>query len=284
MKNILFPTDFSDASLNAFVYALRIAKQWQAKVTTLHVFQRPEIRGAAHIPNVMESFYNTIDLYEFENYRDAMPPLREIAQKEGLEHLEIDHVLEEGDNTVKTILKIAKREEAELIVMGTTGAHGLKEIFLGSVAGEVLENAHCPVLAIPINGTFDGVIDNLAFTLNFQEDEKAGLQEVLKFAKAFDAKVHCVHVDLSHTETFSNRLEGMKTAYAENKNIEFHSLDGTDLQHALSQYLTANHIDILAMVTHKRTWLQELFNYSKTKAMSYHTTTPVLSIPSGILQ
>ncbi len=283
MKNILFPTDFSDASLNAFVYALRIADKWQAKVTTLHVFQRPDIRGAAHIPHVMESFYNTIDLYEFENYRDAMPPLHEIAEKENLDHLEINHVLEEGDNTVKTIIKIAEREEAELIVMGTTGAHGLKEIFLGSVAGEVLENAKCPVLAIPIKGTFDGVIDNLAFTINFQEDEKAGLKKVIDFAHDFDARIHCVHVDLAHVEGYANRLATLKTEFADNPHIEFHSLEGTNMQHAISDYLSANQIDILAMVTHKRSWLQELFNYSKTKAMSYHTTTPVLSIPSGTL-
>ncbi|GJM33420.1 MAG: hypothetical protein DHS20C18_24210 [Saprospiraceae bacterium] len=283
MKNILFPTDFSDTSLNAFVYALRIAKKWKAKITTLHVYQRPEIRGAAHMPNVMEAFYNSIDLYEFENYRDAIPPLHKIAEAEKLDNLEINHILEEGDHTVKTILKVAQKEDAALIVLGTTGAHALKGIFMGSVAGEVLENAHCPVLAIPAKGSFDGKIDNIAFTVNFKPEEQIGLQKVINFADFFNAKIHCVHVDLAHVEGFSKRLDSLKTTFQHQKNIEFHLLEGTNLQHALSNYLTEHHIDVLAMVTHKRSWFQELFNYSKTKSMTYHTTTPILAIPEGAL-
>lgn len=54
MKKILFPTDFSDNSNNAFVYALKLAEKLQAEVITLHVYQFP----------VLDSSYMTVPVYQ----------------------------------------------------------------------------------------------------------------------------------------------------------------------------------------------------------------------------
>ena len=78
MPTILFPTDFSDAATRAFVYALQLADRIDAKIITLHVFEKPDISGLTHVPLSLEEFYNTIDLYEFENYKDAVPVLDKI--------------------------------------------------------------------------------------------------------------------------------------------------------------------------------------------------------------
>ena len=52
----------------------------------------------------------------------------------------------------------------------------------------------------------------------------------------------------------------------------------------ITKFLQENDIDILAMVTHKRSFLEELFNYSQTKMMSYHADTPILSIQAHTLE
>ena len=146
MKKILFPTDLSKAAEQAFIYALHLADKLGATLTTLHVYLQPEVRKS-ELPRTVAEFYENYDLDEFENFKDAIPNLREIQEGHGFSHLDVQHQLEPG-RTVKTILGIAKQEDYDMIVMGTTGARGLKEIFMGSVAGEILENAHCPVLAI----------------------------------------------------------------------------------------------------------------------------------------
>jgi nucleotide-binding universal stress UspA family protein len=278
MPTILFPTDFSDAATRAFVYALQLADRLEAKIITLHVFQKPDISGLTHVPRSLEEFYNTIDLYEFENYKDAVPLLDKIQDGKGLNHLSVVHTLHEGD-TEETILERAVAENADFIVMGTTGARGLKEILLGSVAGEVLENASCPVLAIPEQAIFDGKIDNIAFTTAFQPQENKGLEKVLQLFEAFSPKVHCVNVDLAHTEEYHRRMDVFSADFAENDNVAFHVLDGTDFQTVLTKFLEEMEIDIVAMVTQKRNFLEELFHYSKTKALSYHSRTPILSLP-----
>lgn len=282
MSTILFPTDFSDAATRAFIYALQLADRLEAKIITLHVFEKPDISGLIQVPKNLEEFYNSIDLYEFDNYKDAVPLLDKIQDEQGLNNLSVVHTLHEG-GTEETILERAIAEKADFIVMGTTGARGLKEIILGSVAGEVLENASCPVLAIPEQAVFDGKIDNIAFTTAFQSQEKKGLDKVLELFEAFSPQVHCVNVDLAHTEEYHHRMDVFSANFAENDNVAFHVLDGTDFQTVLTKFLEEMEIDVVAMVTEKRSFLEELFHYSKTKALSYHSRTPILSLPAANL-
>jgi len=283
MKNILFPTDFSEAANRAFIYALHFARKFDAKVTTLHVYQRPRI-SAMHMAKTLEEFYETFDLEEFENYRDSIPPLKKIAEDEGFGDLEIYHALEGGDDINSTILKVAHRDKADLMVMGTTGARGLKRIFLGSVAAYVLEKAPCPVLVVPEEAEFDGVIDRVAFTTSFSPLEKEALGRIEEMLKPFHPEVNCVNVDTAHTHSLDQKMEEFSSDFGARENLKFEVLEGNDIFAELTKYLSQNQMDIIAMVTHKRKFVQKFFDYSKTKKMTYHAQTPVLAIPADILQ
>ncbi len=282
MKNILFPTDFSEAAEKAFTYALHLADRMRARVITLHVYSRPQVK--AKLPTTLEEFYSTFDLEDFENYKDSIPALRAMQNSQGFSHVEVLHRLERGDKVVPAILRVAGEEAADMIVMGTTGARGLKEIFLGSIAGEILENARCPVLAIPEKPEFDGEINRLAFTTTYKEEEKKALEKVIAITGPFHPEIFCINVDLAHTDPITHRMDRFSADFRERENIRFQVLDGNDIREVITTFLKKNRIDVLAMVTHKRNFLEELFNYSRTKMMSYHAETPILSIPADILE
>lgn len=281
MKKILFPTDLSDAAERAFIYALHLASKLEAEIVTLHVYRKPDLK-AATLPNTLSDFYATYDLDQFENYKDSIPVLRQLAEEHGFGHLNIFHALEEGI-VVPTILKYIERDEIDLVVMGTSGAWGLKEILTGSVAGELLENAPVPVLAVPEGIQFDGSINQVAFCTSYKEEEKLALDKVIQLFAPFQANIHCLNVDLGHIEFYTKGMEQFQEAFAQYTNLEFHVLEGTDINDAITAYMQERHIDLLAMVTHKRNFFQELFNYSHAKLMSYHSDTPVLSIPTHML-
>lgn len=281
MKNILFPTDLSPAAEKAFIYALHLADKLDATLTTLHVYLKPEVRGL--LPHTLSEFYASYDLDEFKNYKDAIPPLRDIQEANGFSHVNVVHVLRPGSKIVPSILQAAKEESADMIVMGTTGARGLREIFLGSNTGEVMENAGCPVLAVPENTDFDGEIDQLAFTTTYKEEEKKALEKVMAIMGPFHPAIYCINVDLAHTEPITHRMDKFKAGFEEEENLEFYVLEGNDIKEEITGFLQKHNIDVLAMVTHKRNFLEELFNYSRTKMMSYHSKTPVLSIPAHSL-
>ncbi|MEQ8706649.1 MAG: universal stress protein [Phaeodactylibacter sp.] len=281
MKKILFPTDLSAAAERAFIYALHIADNMGAELITLHVYQKPEVRGGG-LPHTLSEFYESYDLDEFENFKDSIPVLRNIQRKEGFESLSVQHLLKSG-RTVETVLQVANEEKVDMIVMGTTGARGLKEIFIGSVAGEVLENGNCPVLAIPEKAEFDGKIDDIAFAVNYQDEEVQAFEQIAELCRAFNAKIHCLNVDLSHTEGYRHEMEEFKAKLPAYPNIEFEVLQSTDIREGLTQYMETHKVDVLVMVTHKRNFFQELLRYSHAKEMSYHCNMPLLSIPAHTL-
>jgi len=282
MKKILFPTDLSEAANKAFIYALHLADKLEASLLTLHVYEKPEVR-AGGLPHTLKEFYESYDLEEFKNYKDSIPSLRAVQEKHGFSHLDVSHTLKGGAKIVATILEVAAQEQPDMIVMGTTGARGLKEIFLGSVAGEVLENAHCPVLAVPESAEFDGELDTVGMTVSFNEEEKQALNKVLDIIGPFQPDIYCVHIDLAHTDEYTHKMEAFAQEFAEYSNLHFEVLEGTEFERTLTDYLEGKAVDLVAMVAHKRSFIEELFRFSRTKKMSYHSSIPVLSVPAHIL-
>lgn len=282
MKTILFPTDFSKAAEKSFIYALKFANKIGASITTLHVYKLPDIKGV-NLPKTLMRIYESIDLETFENYKSNVPQLHEIAKVNNLGSVPIYHIMEEGE-TIPTIQTVATKNKADMIIMGTKGATGLKEIFIGSVAASLLEKAPCPVLVVPEKAVFDGKIDNIAMTTSFKKEEEEALRTVLALAGLFQAEVHCVNIDLAHVEPVLKRMEVFKSGFKDEKNIHFEVLDSIDLEETINNFLHEKKIDLLAMLTHRRKrFLEKLFSYSLTKKMANHLDTPVLAMPTDTI-
>lgn len=276
MKKILFPTDFSESAHNAFDYALRLAHKWEASITVLHIFHKPEMRSL-YVPKALEDFYKSYDLQQFANFKDKIPVLNNLAIEKGFGHIAVNYALKEGNNEVDLIISFAEKESFDQIIMGTTGAGFLKEVFLGSIAGEVLENATCPVLTVPSEAQFDGKIDQIAFATDFSSYSLQQLPKAIAFAQTFNAHLHLLNVDTSHTAEFSQQISNIKDTYSKEPNLTIEILSGNDVSGTLSNYLAQNEIDFLLMATHKRNWLAELFQYSRTKNMAVHSNVPVMA-------
>ena len=88
---ILFPTDFSDTAKNAFIYALNLADVVNGSVVTVHAYELPDVRGA-HLPNTLKQVYDSITLESFEDFRDNVPYLRQVAAEANLEHVPVKHI------------------------------------------------------------------------------------------------------------------------------------------------------------------------------------------------
>lgn len=272
---ILFPTDFSVTADHAYIYALSIAEKLKAEILTIHVFERPDIR-ALHLPRTLSEIYESMALEEFEEYRKHITGLHKLAEKEGLTHIPVKHMLAEG--TVKNqIIAAARREKTDFIVMGTKGAGWLRQVFTGTVAGEMMEYACCPVLAVPEKAVFDKSIDKIGVTTSFAEEEVDILHKTLEFAQIFNAKVYCIHVDLKRGIDPEENEDEFKARFQDVENLKFIILEGTNVITTLSEYIEANEFDVVAMLTHQRNFMEEMFNFSDAKMMSYRYSTPILA-------
>ena len=280
MQKILFPTDFSEAANHAFSYALRVADAIKASIIVFHAYEIPAVGRA--LPHTLAEFYESIKLEEFKNYEDHIPVLEQIGKDLDLSHISVQYVLE-GGHPKSAIIRQAKKERADLIVMGTTGSSGLREVFIGSIAGEIMENAPCPVLAIPQQATFDGAFDAIAFATDYKGEHKEAIHWLMDWAKQFDTTLHIFHVDTSHTEDIAPKMPRFSESFKKYNNLIFSVVDANYVEEGISQFVQEHKIDMLAMVIHQRSPLREFFTYSFTKQMSYHLQTPIISIPADMV-
>jgi nucleotide-binding universal stress UspA family protein len=274
MKRILFPTDFSEASIKAFIYALKLADAYNAEVITLHAYELPQLHYGG-LPNTLKEVYDSIELESFENYKDQIPLLRAIAEKNNLQHVKISNILKHGD-LIWTIKDVVKNEKIDYVVMGTKGATGLKETFLGSNAGSVITEVNAYVITVPEESDYDG-IKNIVFTTRFNEEDKKALKKVLKLAKLFDANVHCLYVKTKKRIVNEVIIHDWKFLFKDDR-VEFHIIENEDVKQTILNFTNSYDVDLLAMLNYKRGFFEELFKQSLTQKLSYHVKVPILAL------
>ena len=138
IKRILVPTDFSEPADGALTYALDLASKLGATVSLVHVFEDPAgIHSGAYVPMPAEM--------RGEILADLRRRMAEVAATRG--HAELNPRVLIGP-AAQSIVEAARDSQADLIVMGTHGRHGMAHLLLGSVAERVVRTATCPVLTV----------------------------------------------------------------------------------------------------------------------------------------
>ncbi|HEV8504255.1 MAG TPA: universal stress protein, partial [Chitinophagaceae bacterium] len=143
ISHILVPLDFSEGSLNALETAIALAKQQKAKITLLNVVDSSLIFGFKGAFYISEK---TID--SMVDVSDGMlnPLLANLKEHE----LECTSEIKVG-LVPQAIIKTASDNDVDLIIMGTHGASGVREFFIGSTAQQVIKITSCPVLTVPLS-------------------------------------------------------------------------------------------------------------------------------------
>ncbi len=141
IKKILYPTDFSEGSLNALPYAVDMAKNYGAKLYMLHVIYDIAIASGLHIPHIsVDEMYKELSASahkELEKFGwESRKPLKDVQYNiiRGIPYDEI--------------LNFADKENIDLIIIGTHGRKGLDRFIFGSTAEKVVRYASCPVLTV----------------------------------------------------------------------------------------------------------------------------------------
>jgi nucleotide-binding universal stress UspA family protein len=141
LRRILVPTDFSDKSKVALTYAVALVEQFNASIHLLHVVEA--IVGSSAVP------WQTGPRDELDRAiaSSAWDDLNGLLPSNDRKRLDAELALEWGTPFVE-IVRYARAHEIDLIAMGTHGRAGIKHVFLGSVAENVVRSSPCPVLTV----------------------------------------------------------------------------------------------------------------------------------------
>ena len=261
MKKILFPTEFSDHAGQMFRYALELANRFNATLICMHAYGRPEGYSLTDEEGKRKKVLEKLETFAKSN---TPAPFSNV----------IIQYVAELDYPADAILSAAKKENADLIVLGMTGKTDDATRHLGSNAMKVIRAAECPVLAIPASASYEEV-KKVVVTTEF-DFEDLGVLNFLN--EGFDAEVQVIPVVEKTIELGKARekMSSLEKAYAQRERMSFQVLEGADIEKTIEQYVNAENADLLAMTAHKRSVIVQLLSGSTARNIARKTKTPLL--------
>ena len=288
MKKILFPTDFSETAVNAFNYALHLAKSLDAEIFVLHSFERPVISSLhGGRPELIEDVYTNIELNEFDRFKEEVPKMRKAAESFNLGEIEMKFLFEKGP-LVQVIKNLVRKEEIELIIMGTSGQSGFNKKFWGTNTMNTIQSMNVPVLSIPHYAKFHQ-IKTIGLTTVFKESDKPLLTNILNAADYFDGKVKCFHIieysgNVDRKEKEAEEKIKEWSAYFNNSRLEFLVEKHENLKQAVLKLADREHIDMLVIVKRNLTLIDSFFYPSLSKNLASTINIPLMTVREAVVR
>lgn len=277
MKRIILPTDFSDNAYNAISYAIGLFKDVTCTFYLLHTYT-PAIYQAEYVLHSPGQI-GLGDIYQ-ENALTQLNALKKqlISEFNNKKHTFIVHSA--FNILVDEIVETSKNEGADLVIMGTQGATGAKEIFIGTNTVHVIKRGCCPILAIPPGFKFEQPKEIL-FPTDFEIDYQQGqLQEVMQMAELHHSNIQVMHVSSGYDLTTSQlqnkaKLDGIlgKIPHL------FHEEPNQGIMMAINAFQEKKQINMLVMIQNRHTFLERLFIEPVIKKLGFHQTIPFFVIP-----
>jgi len=265
MMRILVPVDFSETSVLALAYAIEVSKSFDASLLILNTYEVHQ--GAIAIINVSEALHQAAE----KNMEDLLKKIATHAHS-----LPIETLISQGF-APQTIVDTAEKNSIDLIIMGTTGASGLKEFFLGSTTSAVIAQTKKPVLVIPEKCPPEG-FENIVFAVgNDKITSHAEVEPLLWFVREFASNLDVIHFgtedenpdEVAENLTFLDELNNYCITYAyggEQKRIE----------QQIQEFAHQKDADLICMIRQNKTFWQRLFNGSATEKQVFHSEIPLL--------
>jgi len=273
MKTFLVPTDFSETSKNAARYAAHVSKQFpDANIILYNVSDEIEV-GSDSSP------VEDDDLSRQKVMELALGSIKnELSNITGAN---ITTVVEFDNSFIDALERFARHNNVDLIIMGITGSTRLEQILMGSNTLKIVERRTCPVMIVPPQAQFKGVLD-MMLTSDFKDVERTTPTAQLKrLLDLFKANLHVVNVDAEHyvelTEEYKEQRQKLETILA-NYNPQFYFIRLYDFVDAVNQFVEDKEIDIIVTIPREHSFLSKMFRTSYTKKLAYHSHVPIIAI------
>ncbi|GAA4281085.1 universal stress protein [Gaetbulibacter aestuarii] len=274
MKKIIVPIDFSEHSEYALETAANLAKKYDAELLVLHMLEMSDVMLTASddLQNQKAAFFLQLAEQKFE----------EFLKKDYLKDIKITPIVKHF-KVFSEVNDVAAENHADLIVMGSHGASGVREFFVGSNTERVVRNAQIPVLVIK-QKMGDINFEDVVYASDFSVESIEVYHKATLLFKSIGAKPYFVHVNLPN-EQFRSSAE------IEKKVVDFFqkaegNLDKLDDVYYVNDYTIedgilnfANKIgaDLIAVPTHGRKGLAHFFEGSISEDVANHATLPVMT-------
>lgn len=268
MLKILIPTDFSANARKAFDLAVTIFGR-DAQYTLVNSYEVPH-SGATMLITIA-------DILE----KDSLLLLNKTKDEAIARYPDM-----EGQVSVRAVMgspsvvirKLVSEEDYDMVVMGTKGATGLKQVFVGSVAANTMMEVECPVIAVPENAPLK-TPKKLVFAVDDQGLSSGAFPaRLVDMATILNAEILVLNVvplgELGHVGN-SGTSSSVEIPAFENVTYSIHFTESDDVNKGIAAFVEKTGADMLAMVTRKNGFVSRLLGTSNTKLMMMSTQIPL---------
>ena len=271
MKRILVPPDFSVHAEYALRVAAQIARKNDSEIILLHMLELPHQAGDAlgsghQIPEIM--FYKD----------KAISNLEDLMDVDYLEGINVSEVIQ-FEKAFEGVLNVSKKNNVDLIVMGSHGTSGFQEMFIGSNTEKVVRFSEAPVLVIK-NKVDNFRASNFVFASDFSNEIKKPFAQLVDFAKSFDANLSLVMVNTPNSFKPTHVAEKIMNDFMKDFNYPkytLHIYNDVNVEKGILNFANSVNADLIGMCTHGRTGFAHFFNGSISEDLVNHAVRPVIT-------
>ena len=270
MQKILVPCDFSEQSVNAFRLAIDFADQTNGEVHVLHVIEVPVMHDSLLMPTL--SFEASLLKELGDNAENQFKKL--LAAHPAQTPVVTKNVF---GNTSLMILDYITDNHIELVVMGTQGASGLRELLIGSNAERIVRRSSCPVITVRGYEKLKN-IRNIVFPNSLEEEQHDLVEHVKALQQFLKATLHIVWVNTPGNFKSDNITLVKLKDFAKRFALKDYTLNIFNETHEESGVINFAHMikaDMIAMGTHGRKGLNHIMSGSLAEDVVNHIDCPI---------
>lgn len=273
MKKILVPTDFSPLAENALKVAAKIAKKHDGEIFLLHLLDLPldlidPTKGSASSDLPESIFFMKL---AHQRFTKAM-------KKEYLEGIKV-HETVEFNEAFDGIMKVSKKYECDLIVMGSNGADGLKEVFIGSNTEKIVRYSEIPVMVIK-SETQEFQAKRMLFATNLALETTGSYNKAVQFSKKMEIEMFTIFINTVGKFRTSDHIEGQIEKFKDaiqNPDLKIIVRNDKNTEDGILNYAEKIDANIVGIGTHGRKGIARLLNGSLSEHVVNHAKLPVVT-------
>lgn len=272
MKKILIPIDFSDLSRYAYELGKQLQAVLDAELHFIHVINLP-----SHILTNKEGELFDDDEMDVRPFREARQQAEaKLAQWISGDRKMVYKVLYGHIND--SLLSYAKSIKADMVLMGTHGAFGMKEFFTGSHAEYLAMHADMPILSL--KGNLSKGIERMLLAADFTATVPANIDLLLALRQALKAQIYLLQIQLKGKKRSEVDIQTRMSAFAEKHGLEevsYAIFPADDLEEGIVRFAANNNIDLIAIGSMQRTGLNKLINGCISADLVNHVEKPIFT-------
>ncbi len=275
MNTIVVPVDFSEYSEYALKAASSIIKKTNGRIIALHML------------DLQTSTFNESQSYLQERaaflFQFAKKKFEFFLKRDYLKDIKVVPLIK-YHKVFSEINEVVEEENADMIVMGSHGASGMKELFVGSNTEKVIRFSKVPVLVIK-NGLGNDNFNNVVYATDFSKESVGAYIRIKSLVEELQGRLHLLYVNTPYNEfKTTEEMEELASTFLQvadsnsEKLKEVNFVCDKTVEQGIFHFANSINAEMVALSTHARKGFSHIFKGSVSEDVANHASLPILTV------